>query len=76
MERKVNISGRTYNVIETKDINVGDLVLDTKDHTYCMVTIRNPNEDHVTVTEGGVPEAGIPIERLRKLVLIDNLNKQ
>jgi len=60
------IHGILYEVSD-KNIEVGDLVLDTKDNTYGYISMEH-DKDYVAVTDSPIAEVGVPKSRLKKLI--------
>lgn len=65
---KVRIKGIPYSQSEAtiENIEIGDLVLDTKDNCYGYINTKSAN--YVSIKYGCTVEIGIPISRIRKLI--------
>lgn len=66
---RVRIEGVKYKQIKATvhNINKGDLVLDTKDNCYGYVDMKSVGT--IAIKHGCVSEVGVPISRVRKLIL-------
>lgn len=65
----INIQGKRYRQVITKDIKIGDFVLDTKDGCYGICNMLMGN-DRIAIKDVYVVEVGVPISRVRRLDLI------
>lgn len=68
----VNINDVHYKQIVTEDFKEDDKVLDLQDGCHTTVDIIHHDGKHVAIRTGIGAEVGVPVNRLRKLIVIDN----